>query len=363
MPGAYVEMASLYNYAIRGQGNSAKIVAAFLRALLHEPYTFALSDLMHLDATRHAQCLAVLHWLRDTDTDLRQQLGGAAAQVTDDLQRPSLVTAPNKVDKDRWLCPNETVDARFVGVQSSAGLRNVVLQVARDREDASPTGLHLSARDSVALTEALLATQAAAWDRRHGPIDRKHGEIRPAWLGDSQDARLGSRDVTPPIEGMNALVMPAPAEAIVTALRHANVPCLIVGAYAVRFHGHARPTRALDLWTSPDAGNLEAVSAALVRLALPIKHAQLVTLEVTQARVVLHNAVTLTTGIPGLQFGAALARADIAYVRGIPCPVLSLSDLYRSKRGSRRTQDIEDIDILSAGSVFDDTDDAKVEDV
>ncbi|WP_455285770.1 hypothetical protein [Cupriavidus necator] len=157
---------------------------------------------------------------------------------------------------------------------------------------------------------------------------------------------------------MNVLAMPAPAAAVVQALREAGVALLIVGAYAVRFHGHLRPTQALDLWTPADADHLHGLAAVLARLNLSLPPDQLVQLVEGGARVVLpllpDFALTLTTRMPDLRFGAALECADMAVVRGVLCPVLSLRDLYRSKRHSRRDQDLEDIGILSAGSAFDD---------
>lgn len=140
------------------------------------------------------------------------------------------------------------------------------------------------------------------------------------------------------------------ARALLAAFGDAAAAYLIVGDHAARFHGHARPAHALELWVEPTAANLKRVATALDNLGWPLTAAEQFHLAKPRAKLRLVGGTVLLTRVHGLdEFAAVLGRADRGYVGGQACPVLCLSDLYRALRGSRRDQDFQDIGILSAG--------------
>ena len=47
---------------------------------------------------------------------------------------------------------------------------------------------------------------------------------------------------------------------LLTAFADAEVRYLLVGGYAVAFHGHPRFTKDFDLWVAGDAANLRALA-------------------------------------------------------------------------------------------------------
>jgi hypothetical protein len=174
-----VALANLYQYAALGHDRPAQTVARMLLNLLGvNAYRFELSDLMYLDAVRHAECLAVLAWLRKTGLALRQHLGSTAELTIGCLARG----LSDEARDSAWPLPGEVAHARMIGVESTPGLRNVVLQIslqgASGRAPSVTAGLHLSAQESGALTQALIAAHADAWRRAYGPIDRRPGETR-----------------------------------------------------------------------------------------------------------------------------------------------------------------------------------------
>lgn len=150
---------------------------------------------------------------------------------------------------------------------------------------------------------------------------------------------------------------------LLAAFVSAGAEYLVVGDHAVRFHGHWRRARALELWIAPTAANLKQGNVALTGLGKPLTAAEQFHLAKPRAKLRLPECgVELRSSVRGLaDFSAARQRADLGYVKGEGCPVLCLPDLYRTKRGSRNDQDWEDIGILSAGSAFDDVSDTDEE--
>ena len=57
---------------------------------------------------------------------------------------------------------------------------------------------------------------------------------------------------------------------MVTALCDAGAEFLVVGAFAVSFHGHPRTTGDMDVWVRPSAANASRVIAALQDFGAPI---------------------------------------------------------------------------------------------
>ncbi|WP_455289617.1 hypothetical protein [Cupriavidus necator] len=161
----------------------------------------------------------------------------------------------------------------------------------------------------------------------------------------------------PAAANLNALSsIGSSAGALLRAFGDASVAYLIVGDHAVRYHGYERPARALELWLEPTAVNLKQVALALANLGTPLTPAESFHLAKLHAKLRLPGrGVELLTSLHGLmEFAVVRVRADRADVGGQGCPVLCLPDLYRTKRGTGRAQDEEDLGILSAGGAFDD---------
>jgi len=73
---------------------------------------------------------------------------------------------------------------------------------------------------------------------------------------------------------------------IVLALGAAKAEFLVVGGYAVAWHGHASSTGDIDLLVRPSAENAARVFEALVRFGAPVNAAGLTAADLTRKELV-----------------------------------------------------------------------------
>jgi predicted nucleotidyltransferase len=130
-----------------------------------------------------------------------------------------------------------------------------------------------------------------------------------------------------------------------------DVRYLLVGAFAVEYHGQPRTTRHMDLWIDDAPENLERAYRALAEFGAPpiaIDHLNAASpLEVVWIGVP-PNRIDLAKGILGLEFATAWLRRETAELDGIEVHVISKKDLIHAKRECGRAKDIADADALEA---------------
>jgi hypothetical protein len=124
---------------------------------------------------------------------------------------------------------------------------------------------------------------------------------------------------------------------------------LLIGAYALAAHGHPRATMDIDLWVAPTRENAEAVLRALRRFGAPLHDLTREDLErddtVFQIGVAPRR-IDIMTGVSGLRFDEAFARAIPVRIEGLEVFVPSVADLIRNKRATGRTKDLADVEAL-----------------
>lgn len=128
-----------------------------------------------------------------------------------------------------------------------------------------------------------------------------------------------------------------------------DVRFLVVGGYAVAFHGHPRYTSDLDLWLWVDQTNAERVIAALEDFGfgeLGLRESDFL----DENRVVQLGyppvRVDLLTSLDGVDFTGCHERRVEADLGGVTVPFISLDDLLANKRSSGRHQDLADLEAL-----------------
>ena len=134
---------------------------------------------------------------------------------------------------------------------------------------------------------------------------------------------------------------------------------VVIGGIAAVLHGSPRVTQDLDICFATDAGNLDALGAALVALdsrlagvdeevpfvpdARTLSRIMTLTLETSKGRL---DALAAPTGAP--PYGELRARAERFDIGGVFVLVASLQDLIAMKRASARPKDLADVAELSA---------------
>jgi hypothetical protein len=138
---------------------------------------------------------------------------------------------------------------------------------------------------------------------------------------------------------------------LLRALAKVDVRSLLVGAFAVDYHGQPRTTRHMDLWLDDSVENMERVYRALSDFGVPpiaIDHLNAAPpLDVVWIGVP-PNRIDLVKGVRGLEFADAWDRRAETDLGGIRVHVIGRKDLIASKRECGRAKDIADADALEA---------------
>jgi hypothetical protein len=126
---------------------------------------------------------------------------------------------------------------------------------------------------------------------------------------------------------------------------------LLVGAFAVEYHGQPRTTRHMDLWLDDAAENMDRVYRALTDFGAPpiaIDHLNAAPpLEVVWIGVP-PNRIDLAKGLPGLEFADAWEHRAETDLGDIRVHVIGRKDLIAAKRECGRAKDLADADALEA---------------
>ncbi len=135
----------------------------------------------------------------------------------------------------------------------------------------------------------------------------------------------------------------------IALLNEHNVRYLVVGGYAVAFHGHPRYTKDIDLWVGNDPAN--AASMIRVLNAFGFSSLGLSEADFTGSEQVIQlgyppNRIDLITGITGMDFETAYASRTTVDVDGISISFIGLHDLKATKRIAGRHQDLADLENL-----------------
>ncbi|MFN0062641.1 MAG: nucleotidyl transferase AbiEii/AbiGii toxin family protein [Myxococcaceae bacterium] len=140
---------------------------------------------------------------------------------------------------------------------------------------------------------------------------------------------------------------------LLAAFEDAEVEYLLVGGYAVAFHGAPRFTKDIDVLIRDTSENVARVERALTAFGAPQS-----TLDAVRALSGLDVAwlgnpplrIDIMKTIPGASFDQ-LAKSKSTFAWGkVQVSVIGREDLIHTKRVSGRPQDIVDADLLSHGA-------------
>lgn len=135
----------------------------------------------------------------------------------------------------------------------------------------------------------------------------------------------------------------------VELLNKNDVLYMIVGGYAVGFHGHPRYTGDLDIWLLPTPDNAFKIVKAIGEFgfgSLGISEKDLSTegLIVQLGHPPLR--IDLLTSIDGVNFEECYPNKKTTLIDALPVHFISYDDLIRNKKASGRHQDLGDIENL-----------------
>ncbi|HSA33107.1 MAG TPA: hypothetical protein P5077_05220 [bacterium] len=148
--------------------------------------------------------------------------------------------------------------------------------------------------------------------------------------------------------------MPTPQKEfkeLFASLNARGVDYLVVGAYAMAFHGVPRFTGDVDVLVRPTKENAKRLLAALDDFgfsSLGLKAAdfcepdQVVQLGVAPLR------VDILTSITGVSWEEADRNKSKTTYGGVPVPFIGINEIIANKRAVGRTKDLADIELLES---------------
>ena len=129
-------------------------------------------------------------------------------------------------------------------------------------------------------------------------------------------------------------------------LNSEGVKYLLLGGYAVNFHGHHRFTADIDFWVSPDEENTRRLSKALQRFGFSadsVKPEQFAEKGKVHMFGIKPVRIDLLTGPSGVEFDDCYVRRVQGVLDGTEVSIISLEDLRRNKSASGRDKDLLDL--------------------
>ena len=127
----------------------------------------------------------------------------------------------------------------------------------------------------------------------------------------------------------------------------ARVEFVIIGAYALAFHGVTRASGDIDLFVRPVPENAERVFAALVRFGAPLEAAGISAADFARPALVYQiglppRRIDVLTEISGVSFDEVWESRLTVDVEGRSIGFIGRTALLKNKRAAGRPQDIVD---------------------
>ncbi len=148
---------------------------------------------------------------------------------------------------------------------------------------------------------------------------------------------------------MATIHLPRDFKEFLKLLNAHHVEYLLIGGYAVNYHGYPRATADMDIWIAVHPANADRVVTALREFGfdLPdlspelfLRDWQIVRLGVPPVQ------IEISTTISGVEFAECYTKRVEDTLDEVPVSLISLEHLRRNKKASGRHQDLADLEHL-----------------
>ncbi len=137
-------------------------------------------------------------------------------------------------------------------------------------------------------------------------------------------------------------------------LNESNVKYLVVGGYAVAFHGHPRYTKDLDVWIELSADNANNIIEALNKFgfgSLGLKPDDFLESDQIIQLGYPPNRIDILTTLNDLEFEDCYNAKIEAEIQGLKINFIHIEHLKKNKRATGRPQDLADAEHLEISGV------------
>jgi len=148
---------------------------------------------------------------------------------------------------------------------------------------------------------------------------------------------------------MASINLPPDFKDFLRLLNEHKVEYLLIGGYAVAFHGYPRATADMDIWIAVHPRNADKVIAALKEFGLDVpglspalflKEGQIVRMGMPPVR------IEIATSISGVKFEECYLKRVVDELDGVTVNFIDLEHLKINKKASGRHIDLNDLENL-----------------
>jgi predicted nucleotidyltransferase len=135
----------------------------------------------------------------------------------------------------------------------------------------------------------------------------------------------------------------------IQSLNDNHVRYLVIGGYAVAFHGHPRYTKDIDIWIDPSPTNAARMVKALDQFgfgSLGLQAADFVAPDQIVQLGYPPNRIDLLTSASGVDFKRCYRARVRVEVDGVSVNFIDLDNLKKNKTAAGRLQDLADLENL-----------------
>ena len=144
-------------------------------------------------------------------------------------------------------------------------------------------------------------------------------------------------------------VLPSDFKEFLRLLNNADVEYLLIGGYAVGYHGYPRTTADMDVWVAISSDNASKLVDVFHRFGVAdpkltpqlfLQRGRIIRMGVPPMR------IEVLTEIDGVSFAECFAAREVVTLDGQKVNLISLPHLRKNKRAAGRHKDLDDLEHL-----------------
>jgi len=148
---------------------------------------------------------------------------------------------------------------------------------------------------------------------------------------------------------MAMIHLPSDFKEFLQLLNSHRVEYLLIGGYAVGYHGYPRATADMDIWIAIRRGNAKKIVAALKEFGFDVPELS-VELFLEENQIIRMGVppvkIDIATTISGVTFAECYAERVVDILDGVKVNIISLKHLKANKKASGRHKDLNDLENL-----------------
>ena len=144
-------------------------------------------------------------------------------------------------------------------------------------------------------------------------------------------------------------MLPIDFKEFLKLLNEHNVKYLLIGGYAVGYHGYPRTTNDIDIWVENSVENADKLVLSVKAFGFNVPELKPELFENKKNIIRMGKApmrIEIITDIDGVEFAKCYPKRIVANIDNINVNIISLNDLKANKKASGRHKDLADLDYL-----------------